>query len=259
MFGNIVAKVRELIESANLLQKDKTAKLDELSEYLEEKLIPGTLKVTPLGPVPIHYPFLIYTPLFLLIHSPIFSSTLFFHTVIILKLTIKDAYAYYLNKRASLAEDGLFNTLPTALRLRLISHTYRKEIEIIDCFRKGDLPFVVDLVVRTIPVLSLKEHLVYGMHDMATEMTFVVNGKIRIVVSVGEQERLIGFASQGNFIGDAEHNQKCTRYAHYQAAQSSALLALSYKDLDHTVENHPLSGARFLAGKTGAYSLNAAS
>ena len=114
------------------------------------------------------------------------------------QLTIKDAYSYYLNKRASLAEDGLFNTLPTALRLRLIAHTYRKEIETIDCFRKGDLPFVVDMIIKTVPVLSLKEQLVYGMCDMATEMTFILNGKIRIVVSVGDQERLIGFASQGN-------------------------------------------------------------
>ena len=165
-----------------------------------------------------------------------------------MKLTIKDAYAYYLNKRASLAEEGLFDTLPTAMRIRLVSHTYRKEIEIIDILRKGDLSFVVDILVKTIPVLSLKEQLVYGMGDMATELTFVVNGKIRIVVSVGDQERLIGFASQGNFVGDIEYHQKCTRYAHYQAAQASALLSLSYKDLDHIIENHPVSGARFLVG-----------
>ena len=49
-------------------------------------------------------------------------------------------------------------------------------------------------------------------------------------------------------MGDAEYKQKIARYAHYQAAQSSALLSLSYKDLDQIIENHPLSGAKFLAG-----------
>jgi hypothetical protein len=118
-----------VIDSRNLQAKERRTKMEELTEYLEEKRVPPSLN-----------------------------------------LAIKDAYRYYLSRRPGLAEKGLFDILPQAIRLKLIERRHRNEIESIPLLRNSELAFVADLLEHAIPYQCHTGDVIYSEGDVADQV-----------------------------------------------------------------------------------------
>ena len=192
---------------------------------------------------------------------------------------------YYLQRKPSLAEGGLFDGLPRELLFKLIRTTFHKEIQIVDFFRKCDLAFLSQLIVHVRPYYALAGDIVYEMGDIANEMTFITRGSVGVSVfglggvggvgvggikhnslngedsavrgngtnsglrtgSDGNSRRFpLGYSSTGGYFGDIEYVKHSTRLARYHAVENCTLLAISYDKIKEAVEKNPIPGQLFL-------------
>jgi len=93
-----------------------------------------------------------------------------------LRIASKEAYAYYLQKKSSLGESGIFDNLPRPLLIRLVRNIYDKEVSRIELFRhgfkRGDGSFICDLVTKCHPLYHTRGEIIYDTGDLADELFF---------------------------------------------------------------------------------------
>ena len=194
---------------------------------------------------------------------------------------------YYLQRKQSLAEGGLFDGLPREMLYKLINTTYSREIQTIDLFRNSDIHFLAELILHVRPYHAVTGELIYEMGDIATEVSFIIRGSVRITAfglggvggndcadkdengaegngtgtGTGTEARgvegvrrqtmknnsLLGYSSGGGYFGDLEYVKKSTRIARYIALDSCSLVAISYDKLSEAIAKHPDAGNKFLA------------
>ena len=195
---------------------------------------------------------------------------------------------YYLRRNQSCADGDLFDGLPKEMLYKLINSTYSREIQTIDLFRTSNIHFLSQLIVHVRPYHAATGEVIYEMGDIATEVTFIIRGSVRITAfglgGVGGKSRpdsygnemspdgkaldngtqrrkkskninysLLGYSSAGGYFGDLEFVKKSTRIARYVATDSCSLIAISYEKLNEAIAMHPSAGNKFLADLRSRY------
>ena len=163
-----------------------------------------------------------------------------------LKITAKQAYAYYLKKVPDLAEEGFYEELPKGIKNHFVQHKFMREIRQIHYFRNCDICMVADLIVHSEPQQALVGDIIYDMGDYASEIAYLMKGSVRLLDLHGTTNVIMGFASSGGYFGDFEYFRKSTRITKYQAAQNCTLFTISYKHFDHTLSEYDDQKAKFL-------------
>ena len=64
---------------------------------------------------------------------------------------LQEAYSYYLTKKSSFGESGIFEDLPQPLLFKLVLQLYEKDIKKVQMFRTYDCSFVVELAINSKP------------------------------------------------------------------------------------------------------------
>ena len=171
---------------------------------------------------------------------------------------------------------------------KLIHSTYSREIQTIDLFRTSNIHFLSQLIIHIRPYHAASGELIYEMGDIATEVSFIIRGSVRITAfglgGVGGKSRpdsygnemspdgralddgtqnrkrskninysLLGYSSSGGYFGDLEFVKKSTRIARYVATDSCSLIAISYEKLNEAIAMHPDAGNKFLAELKSRY------
>lgn len=63
----------------------------------------------------------------------------------------QEAYSYYLTKKSSFGESGIFEDLPQPLLFKLVLQLYEKDIKKVQLFCTYECSFVVELVTNSKP------------------------------------------------------------------------------------------------------------
>ena len=158
----------------------------------------------------------------------------------------QDAYAYYLKKKTSIAERGLFEELPVTLRHKLISHKYAREILDIHLFRNMDRAFLSQLIVHSRPSKVYPGEVIYDCGDVSQEITFILRGSVRIIINNGYKDVLAGYSTCGGYFGDLEFFKKSVRTARYEAVQSCTFIAINFSHFTEAIKDHPVAGKKFM-------------
>lgn len=222
LFGAIIAQIKDVLDSLNIQKTEAIKKLEEFSEFMEEKRYPLELRVRA-----------------------------------------KEAYSYYLDRRPSLSEKGLFDMLPRALKIKVLNLKYRREIMSIDFFQSTDIAFAVKLLSHSRPYSLKFGQCIYGIGDVADELSFLIRGSVRItapsiVSTKGKKDEngtdkilggssTFGYATSGGYFGDFEYSKSGLRNAQYTAGQSCICISVSYLVVSEAIKDCPVAGAIFLA------------
>lgn len=158
---------------------------------------------------------------------------------------------YYLERRPSLSEKGLFDILPRALTVKVLNLKYRTELASIEMFRNSDLAFVTQLLLYSKPYFMRCGEKIYGLGDVSDELTFILRGSVCLTVPDDKRAwrapfKPVGYATSGGYFGDFEYAKSSARMAQYTALQNSSLLSVSYACLSEAIKDCPIAGALFL-------------
>ena len=153
-----------------------------------------------------------------------------------------------------MAQSGFWTELPPQLRLKLVKDRFYREIQAIHLFRNSDLAFVSQLIVHSKPYHILAGQVIYDIGDMAEEISFVLQGSVRITVP-GFKDVLVGCGTVGGFFGELEFFKTSTRTARYAAVHDCLLLGIDFHRFTTAIEDHPDAGARFLLKIERRYNL----
>jgi CRP-like cAMP-binding protein len=160
--------------------------------------------------------------------------------------TTQEAYSYYLKNRPSVAQSNFWSELPLQLRLKLVNDRFYREIQAVRLFRDGDAEFVSQLIVRSKPYRVSAGQLIHDVGDIAEEITFILEGSVRITVP-GFTDVLVGCGTVGGYFGELEFFKTSTRTARYVAVHDCTLLGIEFSCLSAAVEDNPAAGSEFLA------------
>lgn len=157
----------------------------------------------------------------------------------------QEAYLYYLKERPSVAQSNFWSELPLQLRLKLVNDRFYREIQAIRLFQDGDAEFVSQLIVRSKPYKVLAGQLIHDVGDIAEEISFILEGSVRITIP-GFTDELVGCGTVGGYFGELEFYKTSTRTARYVALHDCTLLGVEYSCLAAAVEDNPAAGSEFL-------------
>ena len=164
-----------------------------------------------------------------------------------LRLASMEAYSYYVGRRPTIAETGLFDRVPETMRANLVSHQFKSEIDAIKIRNILSRPFLVDLITVARPYSCESGAVIYNRGDVATEFSFLLIGKVTYWISGVHGEHVVGMSTNGDFFGDFEfYKRGGTRLIAYHAQETSSLLSVSYQDMERLIGQHPADGRRFL-------------
>ena len=173
---------------------------------------------------------------------------------------MQEAYLYYLQRKSSLAEGGLFDGLPADMLFKLIRSNFNREIQVVDFFRKCEPTFLSHLIVYSRPYKAHAGEMIYEMGDISDEITFIIRGRVGISVfdlnaggRSGETKNRknglktsLGYSSTGGYFGDLEYIKQSTRLGRYHALENCTLLAISFEKVREAIEKNPGPGKFFL-------------
>jgi hypothetical protein len=97
-----------------------------------------------------------------------------------LKMEAKSAYSYYLQRRPTVAESDIFDELPKHVFLKMVKNLYRLDIQAIRLFHSTDEFFMAQLIIYSKPHHAVVGDIIYGMEDVADEISFVTRGAVGI-------------------------------------------------------------------------------
>jgi CRP-like cAMP-binding protein len=162
-----------------------------------------------------------------------------------LKSEAKEAYTYYLQRKSSFGESGIFDGLPTQILIRLVYNIYEKEIRKIRLFNRGAHKFVVQLVVHLQPFQAYHGETIFEDGDVAHEIVFVLRGMVRMSVNNGNRDIVAGYSIEGGYFGDFEYYKQSTRIAKYTAAINCNLMAINNGIFGNAVSENFECGKEF--------------
>lgn len=208
LFGAIIAKVREVIESRNLLLKESSRKEEAFKSFIEEKRIPRALKLLAKDA---------YTYYIKL--RPNLSEEGLYNELpkgVALRLT---EYTY----NREITQINIFR----------------------DFF---DRNFVMALMIHSRPFLANLGQVLYDEGEMAECMTFVLRGSVRITqTTLRNRQTLLGYATAGHFFGDFEYYKRTVRLARYQTERNCTMYSVDFTRISEAVEEHFEAGVKFLS------------
>ncbi len=104
-----------------------------------------------------------------------------------LKIKTKEAYAYYLNKKSSFGESGIFSELPKPVLYKLVFQLYKSDFQAVKLLKTYDAAFVVDLVIHARPFQAVKDEIIFAEGDVCNDIVLISRGRTVTVHSQPEQ------------------------------------------------------------------------
>lgn len=192
-----------------------------------------------------------------------------------LKGQIKDAYAFYLTKKSSFGESGIFEELPPNLLNRLVMSIYSREVHRINLFKICDENLVVKLVIEMKPFQALPGMKIIEKGDVADEVIFILRGLVQFTTigytkrrvlnehsegEIGREDGLdrideedgeekggvavdavTGYSTEGGYFGDYEYYKRTIRMVTHRAMCNCSLMSLPTVVLDEALPSYPLT------------------
>ena len=164
-----------------------------------------------------------------------------------LKIAARDAYGYFLAKKSSFAESGIYNDLPPNLLNKLVLSIYSTEVHRILMFRNCDENFVVKLITSSKPFQALPGTMIVEKGDVPDELMFVMRGLVQFTTvgyteSDGVVDAVTGYSTEGGFFGDFEYYKRTIRMVSHRAMCNCSLLSVPTNALDECLAAYPATG-----------------
>ncbi len=154
------------------------------------------------------------------------------------------AYSFYLQKKSSFKEAGIFESLPPYILSELVFRLYESDISKISLFRTLDPSFVVHIVIHCRPCQAQAGDVIYYEGDICNDIIFLKEGHIRIYTHDGQKQIMTGYVSEGDMFGDAELFVNATALATYKAIRYSQMLIVNHKVIQDAMEDHYLTSQK---------------
>ena len=107
--------------------------------------------------------------------------------------------------------------------MKLIGHSYHREIHQISILSNLELAFACQIVAHSRPYMAAVGEIIYDVGDIAECMSFIMRGTVQILVdTVKKSNTLMGASTSNGLFGDFEFNleskncMRCVRMARYQ-------------------------------------------
>ena len=215
LFGAIIAKVREVIESRNLIIKETARKEEALKGFLEDKAISKVLKFEAKDA---------YT-YYMKLRPNLAENGLYNELPPNLSIRLVE-HAY----QREISQIDLFR----------------------DFF---DRAFVASIMVHSRPFMTQVGQVIYEEGDVAECMCFILRGSVRItrVTPSKQRDALLGYATAGNFFGDFEYYRSSLRTARFQCVRNCTMYSIDYEHIRKAVEDHFDAGVKFLSFMKSRY------
>jgi CRP-like cAMP-binding protein len=170
-----------------------------------------------------------------------------YHVPLAVKTKAKEAYSYYLTKKSSFGESGIFDDLPQPLLFRLVLQLYEKDIKKVQLFCTYECSFVVTLVTNCKPFQATHGEVIFNQGDVSKEIVFVPAGMVRLSVATGSGHHILcGFVTEGGYFGDMEYFRNTViTMAQYSAVSNCEFLSVPYAVLSQAVSENLDSGTQF--------------
>lgn len=214
-FGAIIAEIRGIIESRNLLAREVNANVSHLKNFMAEKKVPTDLRLAALDAF-----------VFSLENRPILSDEGLYDLV-------PDKTRLQILKQQWSREVALISILRrspfpfTAMVLEALLPVMCEGGECI--YESGDIADEMSFIyrgrVRLVQVDELR--------------TNIKNSTVTI-------KNVVGMAQAGGFFGDFELVSHGTRIVRYEAIQSCKIYSVRYDKVRAAIEAHPAAGKRFM-------------
>jgi len=214
LFGAVIAQVTKFIENRNPQAKEFKDNMDELKAYLREG--------KPLDET-----------------SPL------------LRKQIVRAYGYYLTRKSTFVESGMFTGLPKENLIELVFSIFDKEVRqvpgLADFSSRHAISF---LLLHMQPLNALGGEVIFQQYDVAEEMVLVATGSVSLVLESGfgegRRKWVIGIADDGDYFGELEYLKNSCRMTTFVAEVNCSLLSIGYNLLDQLEENHTEAYDKFM-------------
>ena len=129
---------------------------------------------------------------------------------------------------------------------KFIVQSYDKELQQITFFKRCDISFLSSIISHSVPYQTKLGEIIYNSGDVASEISFITSGSVRITINDGVKETTVGYCQNGGYFGDFEYTEKrATRIAAYQAVQHSTLLSISYEAFRNALNENSTSFTSF--------------
>ena len=215
LFGAIIAKVREVIESRNLIIKETARKEEALKGFLEDKSISKMLKSEAKDA---------YT-YYMKLRPNLAENGLYNELPPNLSIRLVE-HAY----QREISQIDLFR----------------------DFF---DRAFIANIMVHSRPFMTQVGQVIYEEGDVAECMCFILRGSVRItrITPSRKKDALLGYATAGNFFGDFEYYKSSLRIARFQCVRNCTMYSIDYEHIRKAVEDHFDAGVKFLSFMKSRY------
>jgi CRP-like cAMP-binding protein len=97
---------------------------------------------------------------------------------------IRDHFEYFYQNRSVFKEKTILNRLPTAMRNEMIHHIHAKVVARVQYFRHCHESLISAIVMSMRPFNVLKDEYVYGQHEIAAHVFFLLKGKVHLTKAV---------------------------------------------------------------------------
>lgn len=166
-----------------------------------------------------------------------------------LKMTAKEAYGYFLARKSSFGERGIYNDLPPNLLNKLVLSIYSSEVHRILMFKKCDENFVVKLITNSKPFQALPGTMIVEKGDVPDELMFIMRGLVQFTTvgyteNDGVVDAVTGYSTEGGYFGDFEYYKRTIRMVSHRAMCNCSLLSVPTNALDECINSFPLSGEK---------------
>ena len=159
---------------------------------------------------------------------------------------LQEAYAYSIARRSPFMDPGnVMLELPDKMLLELANNIFANEVQSIQAFSELGSEFIMKLIMFSRHSTCKCGDVLYGFGDISEEISFILDGTIRISTHIKGQEIIAGYIRAGGCCGDLEYLSKCTRLATYTATAKCRLLTVSYSILNEALLEYYDAGLGF--------------
>lgn len=171
-----------------------------------------------------------------------------------IRVNAKKAYSYYLIRKSSFAESGIFSEMPKDMLVKLINNIYEKEIREIQMFHQYPQRFVVELLIKAQPMQASPGEIITTHGDIGTEIIYIIHGVVRLLVPRGDIAGVVaGYATDGHYFGDFEFYKRTLRVAEYTVALGCSFLTIDFENIEALALEHADAYGQFMQEMAGRY------
>lgn len=162
------------------------------------------------------------------------------------KLTVIEAYRFYLSKKTQFQESSALQELPSTLFIQLSNSIYSNEIRRVSLFRNEfSEALVAELLYHSKPFVVVPEEEILRQGNVSLDIYFILQGVISITFKIGRKVGQIGFVTSGKYFGDLEYYYRTLSFATYTSVTNCVLIRIDLNSFHSVLANYPIEKEKF--------------